>query len=79
MNMKIKFVIFTLPICIQLILSIFALLQTGGYYFTVPIELHTPLVAHSNDPPTPESLILTDKQGEYLLGLNLVILKDPSS
>lgn len=36
-----------------------------------------PALAQSSDPPTQEPLILTDEQGQYLLGFHLDILEDP--
>ena len=35
-------------------------------------------LAQLDEPPSPNSLILTDGQGEYPLGLHLDILEDPS-
>ena len=37
-----------------------------------------PVWGQSSAAPTPEPVILTDKQGEYPLGLHLAILEDPS-
>jgi signal transduction histidine kinase/PAS domain-containing protein len=42
-----------------------------------PLRLYTPALAQSNDPADQEPLILTDQQGNYLLGRHMDILEDP--
>jgi signal transduction histidine kinase/PAS domain-containing protein len=64
MNTKIKHAIPALTASILLILSVYATSQVA--------------VAQTSHPATSETLILTDEQGKYPLGLYMELLEDPS-
>ncbi len=55
-------------------------LKTKSFIITLMVTLVLTItaLAQTNDPPAPEPLILTDKQGKYPLGLHMEILEDPT-
>jgi signal transduction histidine kinase len=77
MNYKLKLGVLALPVFILIILLFSPLLRTTGFYMNDPLRLYTPALAQSSDPPAPGSLILTDEQGNYVLGRHMDILEDP--
>jgi signal transduction histidine kinase/PAS domain-containing protein len=54
-------------------------LKTSAFILTLiaALVLCIPALAQSNTPPTPEPLVLTDQQGQYVLGRSMDILEDP--
>jgi signal transduction histidine kinase/PAS domain-containing protein len=54
-------------------------LKTGAFMLALiaALVLCIPALAQSNNPPTPEPLVLTDQKGKYELGRSMDILEDP--
>jgi len=77
MDIKARFAVLALSASILLILLVFVAPWAAGFYQSAQGKLLTPALAQSSSPPTPEPLILSDKQDIYPLGLNLEILEDP--
>ncbi len=77
MNHKIKLGILLLTVSSLIILLFSTLLRRAGFQVDATIKSYTPALAQSNDPSAQEPLILTDEQGNYVLGRRMDILEDP--